>query len=213
MSKSMVIFGGLLIIQILVYTAGCRHTGKWLTREDVPSDADAIVLLMGSFPERVLQAADLYHQGVARKMIIVYESMGPYKLLEARGASVIRTTEQARNAAIAMGIPDSCITMLPGDARSTLDEALAVREYMNDKPGLDTILLVSSPSHMRRAFIIFREVLKDTGNKIYIGTSPSEYSSFNSYKWWRQREDIQVVLTEWVKIVSFVIFESGKISK
>jgi len=195
------------------YVVGCQRAGNWLVKEEIPVHADSMVLLMGNFPERVLQAADLYQDGVADNLIIVYESMGPYKVLESRGASVIRTTEQARNAAIAMGIPDSCITMLPVDARSTLDEALAVREYMNDKPGLDTILLVSSPSHMRRAFIIFREVLKDTGNKIYIGTSPSEYSSFNSYKWWRQREDIQVVLTEWVKIVSFVIFESGKISK
>lgn len=206
-----ILFVVVLVVFTATYVVGCQGVGNWLVKEDIPVHADAVVLLMGYFPERVLQVADMYHGGVADNLIIVYESMGPYQVLEARGASVIRTTGQARNAAIALGIPDSCITMLPGDARSTLDEALAVREYMTGNTGLDTLLLVSSPAHMRRAYMIFRAVLNDTGNKTYIGTSPSEYSSFNPQRWWRRREDIQAVLSEWVKFVSFVIFERGKI--
>ncbi len=205
-----IIFTFCLIVLIILYTGGCRHAGRWLAREDIPPHADAMVLLMGPFPERVLQAADLYNQGVADGMIIVYESMGPYQLLEARGAAVVRTTEQARDAAMALGMPDSCITMLPGDARSTLDEALAVRDYISGKPGLDTLILVSSPAHMRRSYIIFRTVLHEAGINACIGTSPSEYSSFNSQRWWKRKEDIQAVLTEWVKIVSFVIYERRK---
>jgi uncharacterized SAM-binding protein YcdF (DUF218 family) len=201
----------ILVAFSVTYIVGRQGVGNWLVKEDIPVHADAAVLLMGYFPERVLQVADLYHERVADNLIIVYESMGPYQELESRGASVIRTTEQARDAAVALGIPDSCITMLPGNARSTLDEALAVREYLTGKPGLDTLLLVSSPAHMRRAYMIFMTVLNNTGNRTYIGTSPSEYSSFNPHNWWRRREDIQAVLSEWVKIVSFVIFERGKI--
>lgn len=210
-TKISLIFFMLFSLILTFYVIGCRRAGLWLVKEEVPAHAHAMILLMGTYPERVLQAADLYQEGVADNLIIVYESMGPYQVLEARGASLIRTTEQARDAAIALGIPDSCITMLPGDARSTLDEALAVSEYMTGKPGLDTLLLVSSPAHMRRAYMIFRAVLKDAGINTYIGTSPSEYSSFNPHHWWKRREDIQAVLSEWVKIVSFVIFERGKI--
>lgn len=205
-----IIFTFCLIVLIILYTGGCRHAGSWLAREDIPPHADAMVLLMGPFPERVLQAADLYNQGVADGMIIVYESMGPYQLLEARGAAVVRTTEQARDAAMALGMPDSCITMLPGDARSTLDEALAVRDYISGKPGLDTLILVSSPAHMRRSYIIFRTVLHEAGINACIGTNPSKYSSFRTDRWWRQKEDIQSVLSEWMKIVSFVIYERRK---
>jgi uncharacterized SAM-binding protein YcdF (DUF218 family) len=206
-----ILFVVILVTFSSIYVVGCQRAGNWLVKADIPPHADAIILLMGSYPERVLQAADLYHEGIADNLIIVYESMGPYKVLEARGASVIRTTEQARDAAVALGMPDSCITMLPDDARSTLDEALAVREYMTGKPGLDTLLLVSSPAHMRRAYMIFSTVLQDAGLNTYIGTSPSEYSSFNPASWWKRREDIQAVLSEWVKIASFVIFERGKI--
>ena len=97
--------------------------------------------------------------------------------------------------------------MLPGDARSTIDEALAVREYLRVTPGIDTILLVSSPAHMRRSAMIFDAALRSLPEPAYVGCSPSSYSSFNPEKWWRRREDIQVVLSEFVKMGSFVLFE------
>lgn len=205
-----VLFLAIFILLVLLFTGGCRHTGEWLAREDVPPKADAMILLMGSFPERVLQAADLYHEGVTDRLIIVYESMGAYQALEERGAKVIRTTQQARDAAVALGIPDSCITLLPGDARSTLDEALAIRDYLAGRLETDTLVLVSSPAHMRRAYMIFRIVLHSSGINAYIGCSPSKYSSFKAERWWRRKEDIQSVLSEWLKILSFIFIEKGK---
>ena len=205
-----VLFLVIFLLLVLLFAGGCRHTGEWLAREDVPPHADAMVMLMGSFPERVLQAVDLYHEGIVDRLIIVYESMGAYQALEERGAKVIRTTQQARDAAVALGIPDSCITLLPGDARSTLDEALAIRDYLAGKSETDTLVLVSSPAHMRRAYMIFRTVLHSSDIKAYIGCSPSEYSSFNARHWWRRKEDIQSVLSEWIKILSFMFIEKGK---
>jgi len=193
-----------------MFIGSCRKTGLWLVREDVPMHADAMILLMGPFPERVLQVADLYHEGITDNLIIVYESMGAYQALEERGATIIRTTEQARDAAVALGVPDSCITMLPGDARSTLDEALAVSDYLAMQPGPDTLILVSSPAHMRRAYMIFKTVLKRADLNTYVGCSPSKYSSFNPDRWWRRKEDIQSVLSEWIKILNFKIIEQGK---
>ena len=210
-TKISLIFFMLFSLILTFYEIGCRRAGLWLVKEEVPAHAQAMILLMGTYPEKVLQAADLYNAGSADRLIIVSESIGAYLTLEERGAAVISTTKQARDAAVVLGISDSCINMLPGNALSTLDEALAVRKYLAGNPGLDTLLLVSSPAHMRRANIIFSAVLNDAGNETYIGISPSEYSSFNPHRWRRRREDIQAVLTEWVKIMSFVIFERGKL--
>ena len=190
-----------------VYVRGWRNAGHWLVKSDAPQHADAIVLLMGSFPERVLQAADLYHEGKASRLLIVYESMGPFQVLESRGADIIRTTEQARDAAIDLGVPANSITMLPGEARSTLDEAVVIREYIKDKPDIDTLLLVSSPAHMRRSYMIFRQILRNSEKPVYVGTSPSSYSSFNPDKWWKRKEDVQSVVSEMVKILSFLTIE------
>lgn len=176
-------------------------------KDDLPTHADAMVLLMGSFPERVIQAVDLYHDGRADRLMIVHESMGPYKLLESRGAVILTNTEQARNSAVALGMPADGITILPGDARSTLNEAVIIRNYLVGKPDIDTIILVSSPAHMRRASMIFKTALRDYERPMYIGCSPSAYSSFNPDRWWRRKEDAQAVLSEFVKIGSFVMFE------
>ncbi len=208
--KTFVSFLFILVVIQGLFIAGCIRTGVWLAKEDALPHADAMILLMGSFPERVLQSVDLYHEGIADRLIIVYESMGAYQALEDRGATVIRTTEQARDVAVALGVPDSCITMLPGDARSTLDEALVVREYIAASPCLDTLILVSSPAHMRRAYIIFKNVLQNQEKKVYIGCSPSAYSSFKPEKWWRRKEDIQSVISEYIKILSFIFIEKGK---
>jgi len=197
----------IFLILIVCCFVGCRKAGHWLVLDSVPAHADAIVLLMGNFPERVLEAADLYHEGKSGRMLIVYESMGPYQILESRGAEVVRTTQQAYNSAVALGVPADRITMLPGDARSTLDEAFAVREYIKGNPDIDTLLLVSSPAHMRRAYMIYKKVLRNSEKPVCLGTSPSSYSSFNPDKWWRRKEDVQSVVSEMVKILSFLTIE------
>ena len=210
-TRSRIIFFVVLIALSAVFIGGCRRAGTWLVKEEVPPHADAMVLLMGSFPERVLEAVELYHEGKARRMLIVYESMGPYRLLESRGAQVIRTTRQANDAAVALGIPADSITMLPGDARSTIDEAMAVREYLKETPGIDTIILVSSPAHMRRSSMTFDAALHTIPAPVYVGCSPSSYSAFNPEKWWRRKEDIQTVLSELVKICSFQVLEKKRL--
>ncbi len=207
MQKSRLLPSITLILVFLLFVSGCRRTGSWLVKNSVPAHADAMILLMGSYPERVLQAADLYHEGKADQLLIVFESMRPYQVLESRGADIIRTTEQARDAAIDLGVPADSITMLPGEARSTLDEAVAVREYIKGNPDIDTLLLVSSPAHMRRAYMIFRQILRNSEKPIFVGTSPSSYSSFNPDKWWRRKEDVQSVVSEMVKILSFLTIE------
>jgi uncharacterized SAM-binding protein YcdF (DUF218 family) len=205
MSRKIYFFGILLIIAFL-FIGGCRRAGTWLVKNDVPLQADAMVLLMGSFPDRVMQAVDLYNDNRTRRMIIVQESMGPYKLLESRGADILTTTEQARNSAGTLGIPPDSITILPGNARSTLNEAVILRNYLAGKPDIDTIILVSSPAHIRRASMIFKAAFRDSPKPMFIGCSPSVYSSINPEGWWHRKEDAQAVLSEYVKIISFVLF-------
>jgi len=207
--KSGVPFFLVLLVLAFLDVRGCRRAGSWLVRDDSAAHADVMVLLMGDFSDRVLQAGDLYAKGTATRLLIVRESMGPYRKLQERGANVIRTTTQAHDAAVALGIPADSITVLPGDARSTLDEALAVKEYLSGRRETDTVLLVSSAPHMRRATIIFRSVLRYPDRKIQVLASPSRYSDFNARHWWKDREDIQDVLSELIKIGAFQTIERG----
>jgi len=210
--KPRVIFAVTFLILLVFYIGGCRKAADWLVYEDLPEISNAMVLLMGSYSERVLEAADLYKSGRAGRLIIVEESMGEYRQLEKRGIKIISNTTQAKNAAIMLGIPSDSITVMPGDARSTLNEAEVVRDYVHSHTDIDTLLLVSSPLHMRRASIIFRSAFMDSEIPVYIGCKPSRYSGFNPDRWWRDRENVQAVLYEYIKIGSFLVFERNKIS-
>ena len=203
----------IIVLLIIVYVGGCRRTGAWLVKESVPAHADAMVILMGNFPERVLQAADLYSDGRADRILIVEESMGAYRGLEERGVSIISKTTQAKESCIALGIPAEKITILPGDARSTLTEAVIVGRYLHDNPGIDSLILVSSPYHLRRAGLIFSKALDELERDVWLGSSPSRYADYNAEKWWRQKEDIQHVLSEILKIFSFRLIEQRQLKK
>ena len=201
----------LLSVLAVSYIGGCRHAGVWLTTEEVPVHADAIVLLMGNFPERVLQAYDTWESGRADRIIIVEESMGAFAALKSRGASIVSNSEQAFGSLVALGIPRDNIVLLQGNARSTLDEAYAVRKFLPGNSETDTLILVSSPAHMRRAHMIFKRTLRAMDKPVVIGCKPSSYSSFNGVKWWRRKEDIQTVLAEYIKIASFMLIEKHKL--
>ena len=203
----------ILFLLIFIYVGGCRRAGHWLVKENAPVHADALVVLMGNFPERVLQTSDLYSAGRADRVIIVEESMGAYRGLEERGVSIISKTTQAKESCIALGIPPEKITILPGDARSTLTEAIIVRDYLRTTGGIDSLVLVSSPYHLRRATLIFDKALDKSQPPVWVGCSPSAYANYNATGWWRQKEDIQNVLSELVKLLSFRFIEQRQLNK
>lgn len=210
-NRNRIIYSGIFLFFILVSATTCRNAGKWLVKKDNPVQADALVILMGSIPDRVLEASDLYKAGFADRVVIVEESMGAYRELEARGAHIISNTQQCRNAAIALGIPSENIVVLPGDARSTQQEAIIIREFLKARPGIDTILLVTSSDHTRRAFMIFEKAFEKSGMHIVVYSCPSKYSNFNGKGWWKRKESIQVVLFESVKIVNFLFIEKYRL--
>jgi uncharacterized SAM-binding protein YcdF (DUF218 family) len=208
-----VFFPVIITLLIVIIVGGCRRSGLWLLKENVPMHADAMVVLMGSFPERVLQAVDLYREGKADRIIMVEEYMGPFRQLEDRGVEIVSNSEQAVTSLVTLGVPVDSIILLPGDARSTMDEVIAVRDYLKSNPSVDTLILVSSPAHTRRANMIFRTALRKSSEEVVIGCSPSRYSDFNPHKWWKRKEDIQSVLSEYVKIISFMLFEHKQLKQ
>jgi uncharacterized SAM-binding protein YcdF (DUF218 family) len=179
----------------------------WLVKQDDPIHADAIVIPMGSFADRTLQAADLFLHGLARKVIIVEENMGAYKTLKTRGVRITSNTRRVRNYLISLKVPADSIIILPGDATSTQMETIIIREYLANDPDIDTICVVSSAPHTRRASMIFISAFRKAGMQVQVISSPSSYTNFDADKWWKSREGIQTVLLEYMKIANFVLFE------
>ncbi len=206
MRKRIYILTVLTVILVLA-VGSCRKAGTWLVKDDQVKHADVMVMLTGSISDRVLQTADLYNEGVATRLWIVEEGMGASRALEARGVRLISNTTQVKSAMITLGIPADSIRIVPGDAASTRMEAEIVRSYLRTQTGIDTLLLVTSAAHTRRAFKIFKAAFSPLDEPPVVCCSPSTYTDFHPEKWWRSKEDIQEVVNEYMKLTNFVFFE------
>jgi len=201
------------VILLLLGVGGCRKAGTWLVKDDAPEHADVIVLLMGNLSDRVLQVDDLYSEGKATTVWVVEPYTDDYKALEDRGVHVFTDTDRALRALGGLGIPADSIQILPGNATSTQMEAESVRNYLQSISGVDTLVLVSSSTHTRRAYNIFNAAFKGLEEAPVLLCSPSAYSRFHAEKWWKDREDIQEVVLEYMKMVNFFLFEKRKLRK
>jgi uncharacterized SAM-binding protein YcdF (DUF218 family) len=197
------------VIVILVVVALIRLSlpslGDYLVAEDEPQPSDIIVLLMGSGPDRMLGAVDLYTQGYAGEILMVRNMVRGYDLVVSQGVKIPHDTDIAREVAVQLGVPVEKITVLPGDALSTQDEAIAVREYLKNEPDIDSLIIVTSKSHSGRAKKIFVKAMSSIDREIKILSCPTEYDDFNADRWWKDREDLKRGALEYLKLMHFYV--------
>ncbi len=183
--------------------------GHWLVVETPLKEADAIVMLRGGTPERELEVARLFNDGLADHVLFVDFSTHNTRLLDSLELELPQGVANTITTLQHLGIPDSHITTLEGDVSSTRGEAIAVRQYLesmgNATVGAKSlspqrIIIVSSPPHMRRARLIFRRELRKLDHDIELIMRPSNYSDFRANGWYRHRESARAVVFEYVKM-------------
>ena len=163
---------------------------------DPPQRADAIVVLAGGvgesgkagqgYEERVEQAVKLFRAGYASHLI--FSSGYVFAFEEA---------EVMKALTISLGIPAEAI-LLEKQAGNTYENVKYVSEIL-DQHGWRTILLVSSPYHMRRVSLIFARQAPN----IRVYYPPLENSHFYSHGRGASLEQIQGILHEYAAIVVY----------
>lgn len=189
----------LLIVSIAaaIGTAlGLSYAGEWLSAADQPQKADAIVVLGGGYA-RPFQAADLYRQGLARKIYVSAPAReDQHRLLDEAGIAFPREEEVVREVLLKKGVPASAIELLGKDLISTAAEAQAARALFAQRA--PRLLVVSSPYHLRRARMIFSDALPAADIRV-IATG---YDPFPS-SWWKDQSAARNVLLELAKIAYY----------
>jgi len=161
-------------------------SGPSLIAWDRPAVADAIVVIGGDHkPERVWWTVDLYKRGYAPVLII----SGGTVVFE--GDEWITEAEMMRRYARIWGVPDEAI-ILEERSQSTVENAQFCQEICSSR-GYQTILLVTSPYHSRRARRTFRDEL-GTGTTVLV--QPALQGFFKLF-WWRYPDHVLVVLYEY----------------
>lgn len=189
--------GGLLVPRL----------GHWLVAEDPLQEGDIVVILMGSVPDRVLEAAEVYRGGMAGKVVMVDSHRVGYDILLERGVDIPGSAQLSQAAAVGLGVPAGDIIILEGEARSTQDEAVILREYLRENEGVGSIILVTSRFHSARSKKIFARALAPLDRDIGLISRPSRYDTFDPQAWWKDREDAKRVVTEYLKLLNFYLRE------
>jgi uncharacterized SAM-binding protein YcdF (DUF218 family) len=178
--------------------------GGFLIVQDAPRPADAIVVLSGSIPDRILEAVDLYQAHLASRIVLTREAPLPgLEALRARGIALPEHHEQNLSIAEQLGVPAEALSVMATPTSSTIVEAAALVAYLRERQ-LHSILLVTSKAHARRSAMIFRHLAGDT---LRITVCPSPYDPFAAETWWHYRALVRRVVIEYGKMLNYLVVD------
>ena len=176
-----------LVVSAITHKLWLGAIAQFLIVDDELSPADAIVILGGGGLERIEHGVKLYQSDYSTRIIMT----GMRHNLPG-----VTTTWAgfAMQEAMSRGVPEDAI-LLEEQATDTNENAEYVKEIIIDR-NLKSIIVVSSPYHMRRARAIFRRVFEDRED-ISLQFSSVVDSDFKVQGWWTRRKDFKRVVWEY----------------
>lgn len=197
--RTLAIAAGFLLALYLGHPVLLQGLGRYLVYETPLEKADAILVLAGGVPARILEAVDLYRQGYARRIIITREvPPDGYEHLASLGVKLPSSVDINLMILRHLGIPRRDVDVIEGEADSTLGELCYVTKFMERRP-FRSLILVTDKSHSKRASKILRLL---TNGKVKILSRPTKYNDFQAEAWWRRRSDVKDVLFEYQKLIN-----------
>lgn len=115
--KYIILISSITLLSILFFVF--IKAGKCLVVNDKSQKADIIVVLMGSPGDRILEANDIYSNTYSNRIIFIEDNDPGRKEIKARGIILPNHAIKNKSIAIQLGIPDSVITIVAGNANST----------------------------------------------------------------------------------------------
>jgi uncharacterized SAM-binding protein YcdF (DUF218 family) len=177
------------------------QVGRFLTKEDSLQKADAIAVLAGTSMDRPLEAADLYKEGYAPRIVLTHEMReASYVALAARGVTVPAAADEQREILVRLGVPVNAIVLPMRIHDNTAQEAQTFRE-LAVKNRWRRIIVVTSKYHLRRAGFAIRREMGGTG--VEVEMHGTRYEDVNPDRWWTTRSDLRWVLDEGAKLIAY----------
>jgi uncharacterized SAM-binding protein YcdF (DUF218 family) len=159
---------------------------------DPPVEADAIVVLGGGVQTRPFEAARLYHQAYAPKILIASPKLRPTDKL----GFTPPDTDVTKQILLNQGVPETAILVFGKKVTSTYDESLALRDWAKAS-GAKNVVVISDPFSSRRVRWLFSKYLNPKGTHVITRAAPAlEYASTN---WWQHEEGLIAFENEVIK--------------
>ena len=165
--------------------------GNWLVREDPLRPSNAIVVLSGAMPERALEAAEIYHAGLAPEVWITQPTEPKYTMTTL-GIPFDGEEEYSRRVLVKHGVPERAIRILQPPIVNTADEMNTIAATLQNAHGL-SVIVVTSKAHTRRVHGLWNRLEARRGQII---VRAARTDSFDPSHWWRTTHDALDVVRE-----------------
>lgn len=176
-----------------IFLAGCigilcivllRNLGNILYIEtELPSTPVLTMIVLSGGGDRIEYAVDLFLEGSARQMMI---TGGVFDGAVSNASSMAAY-------AVSQGVDEENI-ILEHEASNTFENALFTKNLFQKQP--QSIMLITSDYHQKRAFLTFQDVYPET--IIFNAPAPSSY--WQADRWWESKKSVYLTLTENIKI-------------
>lgn len=179
------------------------HIGLFLAAEDPLQPADAIFVFAGTKVERPLEAADLYREGYAPRVVVTRAVVEQATFaLERRGVRIASEYDLNREVLLRVGVPEDALILPTFVHDNTAEEARTLRELALEHQWR-RVILVSSKYHLRRVLLAARRQLR--GTNVEVLARGSRYDDSTPARWWTRRGDIRWIATEVPKLVAYTL--------
>lgn len=174
MKKILLNFVKLVLVTFVVIVIFLFGAAIYLSPQDKLEKTDSIVVISGGdTDQRIKEGVKLYQENYAQKIIF----SGAAAEGEVSNASAMRTI------AISKGIPAKDI-LIEEQSRTTDENALDSAKIIHDQ-GFQSIILVTSPYHQRRAYEAFR---KSLGKDFKIINHSALDKEWRKADWWANEQ-------------------------
>jgi uncharacterized SAM-binding protein YcdF (DUF218 family) len=182
----------LLVLLIIFHPFLLERAAEFLIVQDKLVKADTILVYAGDANgERVAQAVELYKKGYGKFLLM---SGGP-AIWHQTYADNMR--EQAKS----LGVAEKDI-LIQDRSRSTYEDAKFSLPMLKAKK-VRSVILVTSPYHMRRARRTTRRLYDKENIKVI--AYPVQNSEFKVKGWWKRHDATQAVVWEYEAFIFYLI--------
>ncbi len=193
--RRFVVFFLLFAVFLLAREPILLGVGKFLVVRDELQPASLIHVLGGDV-ERIDYGIELYKGGFGKKILF---TGGRVELPLVN----VTYSRLARAYAESKGVPAEDILPDESSATSTFEEVLELQEILKNDPSLQTLIIVSSPYHLRRARWIFE---KGLNNRVALHFAPVPFEkSRHKQRWWTEELSLQAVVNEYLKLPFYIL--------
>lgn len=173
-----------------------RAAGRMLVIDDPIRPADAIVIAVDARDAGALEAADLVHSGISRRVALFADLPDDVdRELTRRGIEhgneVTHLTQLLRT----LGVEH--VEQIPRPIAGTEDEGRVFPAWC-DEQRFRSVIVVSGADHARRLRRVFRRAMK--GHSTTVMVRRARYSEFDPDKWWWKRGGIRSEIVEVEKL-------------